>query len=111
MILRPKLLRNAPMAVSSAGPVALATPVPTWLRAAAAAPQSLEDAAFAAAAALTTLDAVVRREEKGAGAPPLPVIRSPSLTDLQRPAGADQKPAFPVARPKVRITRNHTICR
>jgi hypothetical protein len=85
--------------------------VPTWLRAAAAAPQSLEDAAIAAAAALTTLDAVVRREEKGAGAPPLPVIRSPSLTDLQRPAGADQKPAFPVARPKVRITRNHTICR
>nr|WP_245295241.1 DUF1403 family protein [Pseudaminobacter manganicus] len=42
--------------------------MPTWLRAAAAAPQSLEDAAFAAAAALTTLDAVVRREEKWAGA-------------------------------------------
>ncbi|MER8440355.1 DUF1403 family protein [Mesorhizobium sp. M1312] len=42
--------------------------MPTWLRAAAAGPQSLEDAAFTAAAALTTLDAVVRREEKGAGA-------------------------------------------
>jgi hypothetical protein len=56
------------MPVTRTGPAAPAAPVPTWLRAAVAGPQSLEDAAFAAAAALTTLDAVVRREEKGAGA-------------------------------------------
>ncbi|RWM05825.1 MAG: DUF1403 family protein, partial [Mesorhizobium sp.] len=68
MILRPKLIRHAPLATASPGLVAPAAPVPAWLRAAAAAPQSLEDAAFAAAAALTALDAVVRREEKWAGA-------------------------------------------
>ncbi|RUV77484.1 DUF1403 family protein [Mesorhizobium sp. M5C.F.Cr.IN.023.01.1.1] len=56
------------MAVSSAGPIAPAAPVPTWLRAAVAGPESLEDAAFAAAAALTALDAVVRRQEQSAGA-------------------------------------------
>ncbi|MEP9390120.1 DUF1403 family protein [Mesorhizobium sp. KR9-304] len=42
--------------------------MPSWLRAAVAGPVSLEDAAFAAAAALATLDAVVRRKEKAAGA-------------------------------------------
>lgn len=68
MILRPKLLRHAPVALTSAAPAALATPVPTWLRAAAAGPDSIEDAAFAAAAALTALDAVVRRQERWAGA-------------------------------------------
>ncbi|BAB54714.1 mll9348 (plasmid) [Mesorhizobium japonicum MAFF 303099] len=66
MILRPKLLRHAPVAVGAAL-AALATPVPTWLRAAAAGPDSVEDAAFAAAAALTALDAVVRRQERWAG--------------------------------------------
>ncbi|MGO4560126.1 DUF1403 family protein [Mesorhizobium sp. 2RAF21] len=68
MILRPKLLRLTPMTAASARPVAQAAPVPTWLRKAAAGPVSLEDAAFAAAAALTTLDAVVRREGRWAGA-------------------------------------------
>ncbi|MER8497707.1 DUF1403 family protein [Mesorhizobium sp. M1312] len=68
MILRPKLLRHAPVVVTGAAPAALATPVPTWLRAAAAGPDSIEDAAFAAAAALTALDAVVRRQERWAGA-------------------------------------------
>lgn len=68
MILRPKLLRLTPMMVTSTRPVAQAAPVPTWLRAAAAGPDSVEDAAFAAAAALTALDAVVRRQERWAGA-------------------------------------------
>lgn len=68
MILRPKLLGRTPVAVPSAGPVAPGAPVPTWLRAVAAGPESIEDAAFAAAAALTTLDAVVRRRERWAGA-------------------------------------------
>lgn len=68
MILRPKLLRHAPVALTGAAPAALATPVPTWLRAVAAGPDSSEDAAFAAAAALTALDAVVRRQERWAGA-------------------------------------------
>lgn len=68
MILRPKLLRQPPVAVASAALVAPAAPVPAWLRAAAAGPQSLEDATFAAAAALTALDAVVRRQERWAGA-------------------------------------------
>ncbi|RUV66544.1 DUF1403 family protein [Mesorhizobium sp. M5C.F.Cr.IN.023.01.1.1] len=56
------------MIVTSAGPATSAAAVPGWLRAAAAAPQSLEDATFAAAAALTALDAVVRRQERWAGA-------------------------------------------
>ncbi|WP_292860943.1 DUF1403 family protein [Mesorhizobium sp.] len=68
MILRPKLLRHAPVVVTCAAPSALATPVPTWLRAVATGPGSIEDAAFAAAAALTALDAVVRRQERWAGA-------------------------------------------
>lgn len=68
MILRPKLLRHAPVVVTGAAPAALAAPVPPWLRAAAAGPGSIEDAAFAAAAALTALDAVVRRQERWAGA-------------------------------------------
>lgn len=68
MILRPKSLRHAPVAITSTGPVAPAAPVPTWLRVAAAGPESLEDAAFAAAAALTVLDTVVRRRERWAGA-------------------------------------------
>ncbi|RWI36127.1 DUF1403 family protein [Mesorhizobium sp.] len=68
MILRAKLLRQPPVAVTSAALVAPAAPVPNWLRAAAAGPQSLEDATFAAAAALTALDAVVRRQERWAGA-------------------------------------------
>jgi hypothetical protein len=68
MILRPKLLRQTAMTVTSAAAVAPAAPVPGWLRAAATGPQSLEDAAFAAAAALTALDAVVRRQERWAGA-------------------------------------------
>jgi len=42
--------------------------VPTWLRAAAAGPDTVEDAAFAAAAALTAVDAVVRGSERWAGA-------------------------------------------
>lgn len=68
MILRQKLLRHGPVVVTCAAPAALAAPVPPWLRAAAAGPGSIEDAAFAAAAALTALDAVVRRQERWAGA-------------------------------------------
>ncbi|MRX36932.1 DUF1403 family protein [Aminobacter sp. MDW-2] len=55
------------MVVTSAASAAPAA-VPTWLRAAAVGPGSLEDAAFAAAAALTALDAVVRRQARWAGA-------------------------------------------
>ncbi|WP_287305877.1 DUF1403 family protein [Mesorhizobium sp.] len=62
------MLRQPPMIVTSAGPAASAAAVPGWLRAAAAGPGSLEDAAFAAAAALTALDAVVRRQQRWAGA-------------------------------------------
>ncbi|MER8912152.1 DUF1403 family protein [Mesorhizobium sp. M0854] len=68
MILRPKLLRLAPVAVTSAAPGAPAAPVPSWLRSAASRAESLEEATFAAAAALTALDAVVRRQERWAGA-------------------------------------------
>ncbi|TIT17777.1 MAG: DUF1403 family protein, partial [Mesorhizobium sp.] len=42
--------------------------VPSWLRRAVETAQTVEDAALAAGAALTALDAVVRRDEKWAGA-------------------------------------------
>ncbi|MER8440362.1 hypothetical protein NKH11_28405, partial [Mesorhizobium sp. M1393] len=67
MILRPKLLRHAPVVVTGAAPAALATPVPTWLRAAAAGPDSIEDAAFAAAAAQNALDDGVPRHGREGG--------------------------------------------
>ncbi|RUU85195.1 DUF1403 family protein, partial [Mesorhizobium sp. M7A.F.Ca.MR.176.00.0.0] len=42
--------------------------VPSWLRRAVETAQTVEDAALASGAALTALDAVVRRDEKWAGA-------------------------------------------
>ncbi|WP_245430186.1 DUF1403 family protein [Mesorhizobium loti] len=51
-----------------AAPIAPMTAVPSWLRRAVETAQTLEDAALAAGAALTALDAVVRRDEKWAGA-------------------------------------------
>lgn len=47
---------------------ALAAPVPSWLRRAVPDAQTVEDAAIACGAAIATLDAVVRRDEKWAGA-------------------------------------------
>ncbi|MGX5806198.1 DUF1403 family protein [Bradyrhizobium sp. Arg314] len=66
MILRPKLLRHAPTVGAGTGPEAPIA-LPSWLRAAASGPQLVEDAVFAAAAALTALDAVVRRQQRWAG--------------------------------------------
>ncbi|MER8523539.1 DUF1403 family protein [Mesorhizobium sp. M1076] len=43
-------------------------PVPSWLRRAVDGPQSLEDVAFAAGAAIGALDTVVRRQQRWAGA-------------------------------------------
>jgi len=73
MILRPKSDRGlslSPLRAGSAAPAA--TPVPVWLRTAAApsetfAPKGLEDAAFLAGAALSLLDQRVRRQERWAG--------------------------------------------
>lgn len=47
---------------------ARAAPVPACLRKAPSDAKSIEDSAFAAAGALTLLDAVVRRQERWAGA-------------------------------------------
>jgi hypothetical protein len=52
---------------TSARLAAPAAPVPAWLRASVEDPDSVEDAAFAASAALTALDTVVRRQEPWAG--------------------------------------------
>lgn len=73
MILRPKspaVLRMTPAPTSSTPPVVA---VPTWLRHAVPNAQSLaaerlEDVAIAAGAAIGALDAVVRRQERWAGA-------------------------------------------
>ncbi|RWE07731.1 MAG: DUF1403 family protein [Mesorhizobium sp.] len=51
-----------------AAPIAPMATVPSWLRRAVETAPTLEDAALAAGAALTALDAVVRRDEKWAGA-------------------------------------------
>ncbi|MFD1985596.1 DUF1403 family protein [Mesorhizobium newzealandense] len=70
MILRPKPSRPHVVEPAHAEPLALATPtpVPSWLRRAARQPQTLEDAAIMAGAAIGALDAVVRRQERWAGA-------------------------------------------
>jgi hypothetical protein len=73
MILRPKSLSRHPGTLLGAAAVTPAVPVPTWLRRAIPDEQSLigndiEEVALAAGAAVGALDAVVRRQEKWAGA-------------------------------------------
>lgn len=65
MILRPK--PSPRHAVQPLGAAPMAT-VPSWLRRAVETAQTVEDAAMASGAALGALDAVVRRDEKWAGA-------------------------------------------
>ncbi|WP_258599830.1 DUF1403 family protein [Mesorhizobium sp. AR10] len=60
------MIRHPPLVTASSGPVAPVAPVPAWLRAAAAAPQSLEDAAFAAAAAAEAAKRAGRMEDAAA---------------------------------------------
>ncbi|MER9387788.1 DUF1403 family protein [Mesorhizobium sp. M0435] len=68
MILRPKpsLSHRAPPLGNE--PDAPVVPVPSWLRRTVEAARTLEDAAIAAGAAIGALDAVVRRQERWAGA-------------------------------------------
>lgn len=68
MILRPRPSPFLHAQLLGSEPVAHAAPVPSWLRKAIEAAQTLEDAAIAAGAALAALDAVVRRQERWAGA-------------------------------------------
>jgi hypothetical protein len=68
MILRPKSSRRHLVEPVGAEPFAPATPVPSWLRRALQQPQTLEDAAMVAGAAIGALDGVVRRQERWAGA-------------------------------------------
>ncbi|WP_156936471.1 DUF1403 family protein, partial [Mesorhizobium sp. LNJC384A00] len=68
MILRPKPSPRHHAESPGLGLSAPATPVPSWLRQAVEAAQTLEDAAIAAGAAIGALDAVVRRQERWAGA-------------------------------------------
>lgn len=73
MILRPKPSVRHPGTIPVAAAVVPAIPVPAWLRRAVPDAQSLrgkgvEDVALAAGAALGALDAVVRRQERWAGA-------------------------------------------
>ena len=73
MILRPKSLSRHPGTLLGAAAVTPAVPVPTWLRRAIPDAQSLagkeiEDLALAAGAAIGALDAVIRRQERWAGA-------------------------------------------
>ena len=64
----PKPSRPHPGKLLSAGQNAAVAPVPAWLRRAIAQPQTFDDAALAAGAAIGALDAVVRRDEKWGGA-------------------------------------------
>jgi hypothetical protein len=73
MILRPQPSPRHPGTLLGAAAVTPAVPVPTWLRRAIPYAQSLagkekEDVAVAAGAAIGALDAVVRRQERWAGA-------------------------------------------
>lgn len=73
MILRPKPSPRHHAQSPGVGLSALAAPVPSWLRRAVAAAQTvaaqrLEDIAIVAGAAIGALDAVVRRQERWAGA-------------------------------------------
>ncbi|MER9203785.1 DUF1403 family protein [Mesorhizobium sp. M0933] len=68
MILRPKSPLRRHVTQSGAAPAAPTVAVPGWLRKAVAAAQTVEDAALATGAAIAMLDAVVRRDEKWAGA-------------------------------------------
>lgn len=68
MILRPKPSPRHHAQSPAVGQFAPAAPVPTWLRRAVEAAQTVEDAAIAAGAAIGALDAVVRRQERWAGA-------------------------------------------
>lgn len=73
MILRPKSLSRHPCPLPGAATATTAVTVPTWLRRAIPDAQSLaakdlKDVALAVGAAIGALDAMVRREEKWAGA-------------------------------------------
>ncbi|RFC63872.1 DUF1403 family protein [Mesorhizobium denitrificans] len=73
MILSPERAASLQTASANAAPHAAATPVPGWLRQAVPdaktlAGKEVEDVALAVGAAIGALDAVVRREEKWAGA-------------------------------------------
>ncbi|TSE11933.1 DUF1403 family protein [Mesorhizobium intechi] len=73
MILRPKSLSRHPGTLLGAVAVTPPVPVPTWLRrsvpdAQGLAGKDVDDVAFAAGAAIAALDAVVRRQERWAGA-------------------------------------------
>ncbi|WP_287235982.1 DUF1403 family protein [Mesorhizobium sp.] len=68
MILRPRPPPFLHAQLLGSEPVAHAAPVPSWLRKAIEAAQTVEDAAIASGAALGALDAVVRRQERWAGA-------------------------------------------
>ncbi|MER8802281.1 DUF1403 family protein [Mesorhizobium sp. M0998] len=68
MILRPKPAPRHHAQSPGLGLSALAASVPSWLRRAVAAAQTVEDAAIACGAAIAALDALVRRDEKWAGA-------------------------------------------
>ena len=73
MILRPKFLSRHPGSLPGATTATSAVLVPTWLRRAVpdaqgVAGKDIEDMALVAGAAIGALDAVVRRQERGAGA-------------------------------------------
>ncbi|MGF7009341.1 hypothetical protein J2X50_004857 [Aminobacter sp. BE322] len=73
MILRPKPSLSPPAALPGTALAAPGATIPTWLRSAIPAAQSLaahslEDTALAAGAAIGALDVVVRRQERWAGA-------------------------------------------
>lgn len=68
MILRPKPSPRHGVQPVGAAPIAPLAPVPAWLRRAVEAAQTVEDAAIASGAAIGALDAVVRRQERWAGA-------------------------------------------
>lgn len=68
MILRPRSSPHHAVQPLGAAPIGPMATVPSWLRRAVETAQTLEDAAIAAGAVLGALDALVRRQERWAGA-------------------------------------------
>ncbi|MER9174384.1 DUF1403 family protein [Mesorhizobium sp. M0955] len=67
MILRPKPSPRHGIQLPGLAQAGSTVPVPTWLRRATQQPQTLEDTAILAGAAIGALDSIVRRQERWAG--------------------------------------------
>ncbi|KUM28575.1 hypothetical protein AU467_34505 [Mesorhizobium loti] len=102
MILRPKPPAHHQVQTTGIALTAPAAPAPFWLRRAVEDPQSLEDAAVTAGAVLGALDAVVRRQERWAGAWRQRLALAAAAATARQAGRAEDEAAL---RDAVRLTR------